>query len=90
MTAAIGRVRRERLGDGRPTLSAAAIVLEVELDFAAGDLGPFLVRDLDAVLGIEAQVRVGAADDKGGCDSNRLAFGDLDAAELIGIARFCG
>lgn len=68
----------------------SAVVLEVELDLASGDLGSLLVGDLDAVLGVEAQVRVSAADDKGGCDSDRLPFGDLDTAEFIGIACFCG
>ena len=57
MTAAMFSSESERVRGGRATLGAAAVVLVVELDLAAGDSGRSSLRDLDAVLAVEAQVR---------------------------------
>ena len=86
MTAGDVLLGDERASSRGAALGRAAVILVVEFDLVAGNFGPHGPCDLGAVLAVETERLVGAGDDERGADGDRIALGDLDASELVGVA----
>src|SRR5439155_16012912 len=81
------RIRDERLGVSLAVLRiAAAGIRALEVDVVAGDLPAVLDRHLHAGDAVKAERSRRTGDRKCGRKDDLVAFGDLYAAELVGVA----